>query len=314
MKAPKFVQMNADRKVQLVELPDRSQMIFNASEATVYFINKSNREVSLVYLSRTPWPALVLYLTVWEVLYRYLEGGGWCVYHAGAVGTPDGIVAVIGGGGSGKTTLVAGLVRAGVAFVANERCFFRAADDWIEALTFIQPVHICIGTAWQFPVHGQLVTDQARLALPQVRFNRRRVDGTARHEQWKLPDKLSLLPCEFSAAINGSQPVISGHILGIVHPRLDLEAKEASCSNLDKENLTQLVANNTLIRGQDQHYPNWLGLDFPAAPVQAKALSTLPATEFTYCVDSEEFCGSGNPIELILDALASAGKDAKRVQ
>ncbi len=99
---------------------------------------------------------------------------------------------------------------------------------------------------------------------------------------------------------------LRGSVIGEQDTRLDLEAKEAACSELGRQNLTQLVARNTLVRGDDQHYPNWLDPGFAAAPAQVEALSALPIIELAFCVDCEGFRSTANPIDLIFDALGLA--------
>ncbi|TAN52790.1 MAG: hypothetical protein EPN26_07565 [Rhodospirillales bacterium] len=341
--------ISTGRILRCLRLDSGERLLFAPHEGTVILIDPQERRFQVAHGSKTAWPADILCSVMEEILIRYLEGNSWCAYHAGAVATPQGVVLLMGGGGSGKTTLVGGLVRAGAAYVANERCFVRTgaqahdrltpshpsdtelnvnrslnqiarADSrlqskpengfdfrrpalGVEALPFPQFVNVGIGTARQFPPLSALVADRTGLAFHQRRFSQERVNRTPLEDQDALPDKLSLSAREFAHFAGGPEPSLGGPVIGIVEPNLDLQMTNASWYRLRPDDLAKLVEGNSLERGRDRHYPNWLGLSFPPAPTETLALAALPAGRLTFLVEPQGFRGLPDPIGLILSNL-----------
>ena len=67
-----------------------------------------------------------------ETIVARLHGRGILAAHAGAVAGPGGAIVIAGRSGQGKTTLVLGLVRAGLGLLSAELALFDPADEVIR--------------------------------------------------------------------------------------------------------------------------------------------------------------------------------------
>ncbi len=89
-----------------------------------------------------------------ETIVARLHGRGILAAHAGAVAGPAGAIVIAGRSGQGKTTLVLGLVRAGLGLLSDELALFDPADGVIRP--YRRAVHVRPSTLGLLPQLGAL--------------------------------------------------------------------------------------------------------------------------------------------------------------
>jgi hypothetical protein len=292
-------------RVLMQELDEHSYLLVEPVAGMAYMVNWKTRRIQAAYSSKTKWPAKMLAGLIVEILTRYLEGIGYCNYHAGAFTTKRGTVIVCGKGGSGKTTLLSAAVMAGAKLIANERCFIKVDESGVHAVGFPQMVFVGLGMAMAFKGLHRYALNPSTLLGPQRRYNFARVGRTPAQNMAALPDKFGMLTAEFTAALNGSRPAVGGHVVGIVQPRISSTVKASALAPMAKDDLFELMRKNTLSQGRDKHNVYWLDLDFMGAPKHHEALAKLPAATMHYRIKDQGFQGLDDPLTAIYEALAS---------
>ena len=285
------------------ELDDHTYLLVEPVAGIVYLVNWKARWIQAAYSSKTKWPAKMLGSMIVEILTRYLEGIGYCNYHAGAFTTERGAVVVCGKGGSGKTTLLSAAVMAGAQLIANERCFIKVDDSGVHAVGFPQKVFVGLGMAMAFEGLNRYALNPTTLLGPQRRYNFARVGATEPDKLARLGDKIGMLTAEFTHALNGSKPVVGGNVVGIIQPRISSNVERTSFAPVPEVDLYKLMRKNTISHGRDKHNAYWLDLDFMGPPTHHKALSKLPAATMRYQITNQAFKGLEDPLAAIYDTL-----------
>jgi len=268
-----------------------------------YLVDWQTRRIQAAFSSKTKWPGKTLGSLLIEVLTRYLEGTGYCNYHAGAFTTERGTVIVCGKGGSGKTTLLSAAVIAGADMIANERCFIKVDESGVHAVGFPQKVFVGLGMALNFEGLKRFATNPTTLLGPQRRYNHARVQRTEPRKLGRLNDKFGMLTAEFTHALNGSKPAVGGKVVGILQPRISYKVVQSSLEPIAEKDQYKLMQKNTISLGRDKHNAYWLDLDLLGATPHHKALSKLPGAMMRYKIENQAFKGLKDPLTAIYDAL-----------
>lgn len=290
-------------RVHALILGESSYLLVEPIAGVVYLVDWEKRRIQAAYSSKTRWPAKMLGSMIIEMLTRYLEGTGYCNYHAGAFTTDRGAVIVCGKGGSGKTTLLSAAVMAGAELIANERCFIKVDDSGVHAVGFPQKVFVGLGMALNFDGLRRYAFNPTTLLGPQRRYNFARVARTKPGKIGRLGDKFGMLTAEFTVALNGSEPAVGGNVVGIVQPRISSKVEVSSLEMMAKEDQLELMRKNTISHGRDKHNAYWLDLDFMGAPQHHEALSKLPGATMRYKIENQAFKGLDDPLAVIYDTL-----------
>jgi len=290
-------------RVLMQEIDEHSYLLVEPIAGVAYLVNWHTRRIQAAYSSKTRWPAKMLGSMIVEMLARFLEGIGYCNYHAGAFTTERGAVIVCGKGGSGKTTLLSAAVMAGAKLIANERCFIKVDDSGVHAVGFPQKVFVGLGMALNFDGLKRYATNPTTLLGPQRRYNFERVAATELRKIGRLGDKFGMLTAEFTAALNGSKPAVGGNVVGIIQPRISSRVEQSALEPLVEEDLFKLMRKNTISQGRDKHNAYWLDLDFMGAPQHHEALSKLPAATMHYRIKNQAFKGMDDPLAVIYGTL-----------
>ena len=268
-----------------------------------YLVDWKARYIKAAYSSKTRWPGKSLGSLMTEVLTRYLEGIGYCNYHAGAFTTERGAVIVCGKGGSGKTTLLSAAVMAGAELIANERCFIKVDKSGVHAVGFPQKVFVGLGMALNFEGLHRYALNPSTLLGPQRRYNFERVQTTPPENIGGLGDKFGMLTAEFTTALNGSEPALGGNVIGILQPGFSPTVTSSTLSPMAKSEQFTLMRRNTISFGRDKHNAFWLDLDFHDATPHHEALAELPGATMRYRIEKQSFVGMDDPLTAIYDAL-----------
>ncbi len=290
-------------RVLMLALGPSSYLLVEPVAGLVYMVDWKARYIKAAYSSKTRWPSKALGSLMVEVLTRYLEGIGYCNYHAGAFTSPRGAVIVCGKGGSGKTTLLSAAVMAGAELIANERCFIKVDESGVHAVGFPQKVFVGLGMALNFEGLRRYALNPSTLLGPQRRYNFARVQGTAPEKVGRLGDKFGMLTAEFSAALNGSKPALGGHVVGIVQPRISSKVASSTLEPMTHDEQFKLMRRNTISLGRDKHNAFWLDLDFHGATPHHEALAKLPGATMHYRIKNQAFVGLDDPLTTIYDML-----------
>ncbi len=303
--ADDHIMRSTSSRILVKELSEHSYLLLEPVEGVAYLVNWKTRRIRAAYSSKTCWPGKMLGGLMVEVLTRYLEGIGYCNYHAGAFTTDRGAVVVCGKGGSGKTTLLSAAVMAGAELIANERCFIKVDESGVHAVGFPQKVFVGLGMALNFEGLRRYATNPTTLLGPQRRYNFARVARTEPDKIGRLGDKFGMLTAEFTAALNGSKPALGGHVVGIVQPRISSRVTQTTLEPMAEDELYKLMRKNTLSQGRDKHNAYWLDLDFLGATKHHAALAKLPAATMHYRIRNQGFVGMADPLTAIYEALAN---------
>ena len=290
-------------RVFMQELSETAYLLVEPQAGVAYLVDWQARRIQAAYSSKTRWPSKMLGSLMVEVLTRYLEGIGYCNYHAGAFTTERGAVIVCGKGGSGKTTLLSAAVMAGAELIANERCFIKVDESGVHAVGFPQKVFVGLGMAMAFEGLHRYALNPTTLRGPQRRYNFARVAATEPRRRGRLGDKFGMLTAEFTAALNGSKPALGGEVIGIVQPQISSKVKRSTLEPMSEEELYKLMRKNTISQGRDKHNAYWLDLDFMGATKHHKALSKLPGATMHYRIKDQAFKGLKDPLDTIYSAL-----------
>ena len=301
------VMRTTSSRVLMQELGETTYLLVEPIAGVAYLVNWETRRIQAAYSSKTRWPSKMLGSLMIEVLARYLEGIGYCNYHAGAFTTERGAVIVCGKGGSGKTTLLSAAVMAGAELIANERCFIKVDESGVHAVGFPQKVFVGLGMALNFDGLHRYALNPTTLLGPQRRYNFARVARTEARKIGRLGDKFGMLTAEFTAALNGSKPAVGGNVVGIVQPRISSRVEVSALEPMAEADLFELMRKNTISQGRDKHNAYWLDLDFMGAPKHHEALSKLPAATMRYKIEKQAFKGLDDPLSVIYDALGVPG-------
>jgi len=296
-------------RVFMQELGATVYLLVEPLAGVAYMVDWRRRHIQVAYSSKTKWPNKMLGSLMVEVLSRYLEGIGYCNYHAGAFTTARGAVIVCGRGGSGKTTLLSAAIVAGADLIANERCFIKVDECGVHAVGFPQKVFVGLGMAMAFKGLHRYALNPTTLRGPQRRYNFARVAASKPQDMGRLGDKFGMLTAEFTQALNGSKPAVAGSVVGIVQPRISSKAERATLEPMGEGELYKLMRKNTISQGRDKHNAYWLDLDFMGATKHHKALSKLPGATMSYRIEDQGLKGLSDPLGAIYDALT--GKNAR---
>ncbi len=290
-------------QIHMQELGEHTYVLLEPVAGVVYLVNWQTRRIQAAYSSKTKWPGKTLGRLMVEMLSRYLEGIGYCNYHAGAFNTERGAVIVCGKGGSGKTTLLSAAVMAGAELIANERCFIKVDERGVHAVGFPQKVIVGLGMALNFKGLKRYASNPTTLLGPQRRYDHARVQRTEPRKVGKLNDKFGMLTAEFTHALNGSKPVVGGNVVGILQPRISSKVTQSAMEPMTEEKQFKLMRRNTISLGRDKHHGYWLDLDFMNATPHHEALSKLPGATLRYKIKDQAFKGLDDPLAAIYDAL-----------
>ena len=302
------VMRTPNSQLLMLELSEHTYLLVEPLAGLAYVVNWQTRRIKAAFSSKTKWPAKALGSLVIEVLTRYLEGIGYCNYHAGAFTTERGTVIVCGKGGSGKTTLLSAAVMAGAKLIANERCFIKVDESGVHAVGFPQKVFVGLGMALNFDGLRRYATNPTTLLGPQRRYNHARVQRTEPRKIGRLGDKFGMLTGEFTFALNGSRPALGGNVVGIVQPRISSKVERSALEPMEEDELYALMRRNTISQGRDKHNAYWLDLDFMGATKHHEALSKLPGATMRYRIKNQKFKGLENPLDEIYAALQPASE------
>ncbi len=306
--ADETVSRKPGSQFHMLELGKESYLLVEPVEGTAFLVNWATGRIRAAYSSKTRWPGKTLVSLVIEILTRYLEGIGYCIYHAGAFTTERGAVIVCGKGGSGKTTLLSGAVMAGAELIANERCFIKVDESGVHAVGFPQKVFVGLGMGLSFDGLKRYARNPATLLGPQRRYDRARVARTDPDKIGRLGDKFGMLTAEFTRALNGSKPVVGGNVVGILQPQISSKVERSTLAPLGEKDQKKLMRHNTLSLGRDKHYSYWLDLDLHYATPHHDALSKLPGATMHYRIKNQTFQGMADPLGTIYDTLAAQEK------
>lgn len=238
------------------------------SQGVAWLTDSMNSKIAMIHSSRTPLFALELRIGLIDVIHRYLEHRGWHTIHAGCIrvesesGKPTTFV-IIGDSGSGKTSLVTHLVAAGGLYISNERLFVKAEGGQVRVRSFPQTIGIGMGTALQHPQLKPLIERPDRLAYYQKAFEPERVWNTPPEHMPELPDKLKLLPTEFTDLFQVGVPLTDSVADRLLIPALvDRPAQHVSVSSMPFDKVFELVTRNYFASESDKLYPRWLPLRY----------------------------------------------------
>jgi ABC-type cobalamin/Fe3+-siderophores transport system ATPase subunit len=290
-------------RILMKELGPSRYLLVEPVAGVAYLVDWKTRIIKAAYSSKTRWPGKTLSSLMVEVMTRYLEGIGYCNYHAGAFTSPRGAVIVCGKGGSGKTTLLSAAVMAGAEMIANERCFIKVDESGVHAVGFPQKVFVGLGMALNFEGLHRYALNPSTLLGPQRRYNFSRVQSTAIEKVGRLGDKFGMLPAEFTNALNGSKPALGGRVVGIVQPRISSKVSTTTLEPMDHNEQFKLMRRNTISLGRDKHNAYWLDLDFLGATPHHEALAKLPGATMHYRIKKQAFVGLDDPLAMIYDTL-----------
>ncbi len=291
-------------RLLMLELAETTYLLLEPVAGVAYVVNWQTRRIQAAYSSKTRWPGKTLGSLMVEVLARYMEGIGYCNYHAGAFTTERGAVIVCGKGGSGKTTLLSAAVMAGAEMIANERCFIKVDESGVHAVGFPQKVFVGLGMALNFSGLRRYATNPTTLLGPQRRYNFARVQSAPPEKVGRLSDKFGMLTAEFTYALNGSKPALGGNVVGIVQPRISSRVERSAFVPMAEDEQFELMRKNTISHGRDKHNAYWLDLDLVDAPKHHEALSKLPGATMRYRIKNQAFAGLDDPLSAIYEALS----------
>jgi len=298
------IQRSASSRLEMLPLAEKTYLLVEPVEGIAYLVDWGAGHIQAAYSAKTRWPAKALDALVIEILTRYLEGIGFCNYHAGAFATERGVVVVCGKGGSGKTTLLSGAVMAGAQLIANERCFIRVDENGVYAMGFPQKVFVGLGMGLNFKGLRRYAFDPSTLSGPQRRYNRDRVAATPYKDMGRLGDKFGMLTGEFCRALNGSEPLVGGKVVGIVAPQITAKIAQSYLAPMAPAALEALMQRNSLSLGRDKHFAYWLDLGFSYADKHHVALGKIPGTVMHYGIKDQKFKGMEDPLGAIYDGLS----------
>ncbi len=307
------VTMKVDRSssstLDVLILDETTYLMFEPIDGVVFLVDRAKDRIQVAYGSRTRWPGRQLCSVVLEIMTRYLEGLGYCNYHAGAYATERGVVIVCGKGGSGKTTLLSAMVKAGARLIANERCFIKADETGIYAAGFPSEIFVGMGSTRQFPDLLRFARNPTTLLGPQRRYRPKVVADYEPKDYGKLGDKFGMQPREFCAALKGPPPVVGGKVVGIVNPAINYKIDVSVLEPMDEAEQFKLMKKNTLSLGRDKHFQYWLDLGFTYAQPGAEALSKIPGLIMHYRTKDAKFRGMEAPVDKVFDALEAQRKE-----
>lgn len=232
--------------LKCAKISDNLTLYSNGSDGIFWLADFAAKTIIMVFSSRTRRPALDFSRMVRDIITSYLTDQGWCLYHAGAVGTDDGVLMIVGNPGAGKTTLILGLVRDGARYMANEQLFVRADGDGFQALGYPMAIAVGLGTALQFQGLADLIEAPDPLLYPRRRFNLSEIKETPREKWPLLDDKLQMLPEEISTYVGPSEIASGGRLVGIVVPRISKTPVTPKIETLDEDTIHDVLVDNLL--------------------------------------------------------------------
>jgi len=295
-------------EIRMVRMDDHRDIYVDAGDGLAWFVDRNRREVLTVHASRTEWPPVQLANIIQEISTRYLEDQGWILLHASAVSAKDGVFICVGDSGAGKTTLMAALMDAGCAYVANERCFVRTIDDKPFALGFLMVANIPLPVVSMHKGLRRALLERDDAIYPRRRIVRHRVTRTPEDRWPELPDELQLMPTELCAAMETQPPWQGGPILGLVRPSASRKPKNPIMREMEVYEVRDLLDRNHYRHATDGDYPAWLNLGFSEAPYDPEELLRLSAIEFTFHPTPDGIFGLNDPVDVMRNALDSVGR------
>ena len=219
---------------------------------------------TFVYSSRTILPMVELYHGCVEILSAHLRGDGWYVFHAGGVEIDGRGMMIVGDSGSGKTSLVLGLVSQGAGYIGNERIFVKPTTSSIEVHPFPQAAAIGIGTATELTAMRHLVERPDSIGYPQFRYNVENVARTSPELRAALPDKL-LVPAADVIELLGGRYGTTAAVDGVLFPQIDIQG-DVSVDEMPSQSANEILRRNRIPSKHDLAYPVWLPLPFGHDP------------------------------------------------
>lgn len=279
----------------------------DAEEGFVWVLDLPNASLTLVYSSRSRWPAVDYARLVREVVTRHLEDQRWTQYHAGCVLTDQGGILLMGENGAGKTSLLLALLRAGTRYVANERVFLKRHGSSIRALGYPITVGVGLGTAQHFPEVAKFITNPGPLQYPRLRLNLPRVLATPPEHRQYLEDKLDLLVDEVIREFGAAPCSREACISGIVVPSVCKAPTPVRVRPLDADELAGVLSTNVFRRESDVSYPAWLDLPFDEREGNAADMASLPAIKVEFSLEQAKGDNYRTLLRSVLAGLAGTG-------
>lgn len=270
------------------------------SEGVAIHLDIHSRRFVFVHSSRTRWPAVQFGDLVFEPLLREALNHGAVPFHAGAVGTEQGAILIVGYSGDGKTSLVTGLMHAGAAFLGNERTFVKQDGLRLNAHAFPDWINLGLGTVMNDSSLAGLLPVPDAISVPQGRFTWGRPQRYDQREWPHLDDKITMLPDELSVRLNAPAPTSGLPIVGIVRPKVTRRPIDARLTPIEGDQLETLLEQNV---SELTHYPDWMGWNPSEADPQIDALMQLPALRFRFYLDDGHVQGMDDVLTELHDAL-----------
>jgi hypothetical protein len=190
-------------------------------KAVFYRVTDGGASVEILARERGPRCRTTLMRVVRELTMDRVVASGGILVHGAAIGVGGGVVVICGPKRSGKTTLLmAMLERAGVRYVANDRCVLRLTPAGASVRGLPTLVSVRRDTLARFPA--------ARARLGSVR------PDLAGAEQAQRPS-FSMSPPEFCELMGDCPRASGGPLLALLFPRIGEDAAPLSWRRLGAE-------------------------------------------------------------------------------
>jgi len=194
----------------LIDFRGRGRMVVDREGGTALGFIKSH------HLQEKPWLSDVMVHPVFELLRQR----GLYLAHSGAVSFDGKGLLVCGESRSGKTTLVVHLVREGLNFLSDDRCFLRRTASEFEVLSFPEEVNVYPGNVADLR-EFQFLQDDGHNNDGRKSFDIREVYPDSVMNRAEI--KAAVFPCWDAGGMSWLEAIPSGEAMKEMIP-LTLEA------------------------------------------------------------------------------------------
>ena len=193
-----------------------------------------------------------------QIFIPYMQSQGGVVLHAAAVSNKSRGILIVGGSGSGKTTVFLSALTNGskYQYLSCERILIFPEKSQLKLFSLPETISILPGTLSQFDETNSIVDDYTKGQL-WLRTNRLKFG-------WReLLSSFSVMP--------GQQPIF---LERIIFPHFSKNIKKLNINHIsDQQEIRQMINRNIVCNNDNSNIPNWLNWYKPSST--AKVLDLI---------------------------------------
>jgi hypothetical protein len=191
-----------------------------------------------------------------EVMLRGLENLGGCFGHAAAVDAEGTGCLLVGGNGSGKTSVMWHLVMQGAGYVANDRCVLLREDGRVRVFVYPMSIRLGMGTVGGADA---LRVQRLQRSQPEGLWAQRVERDDDARANWGNREKLEITPRELSG-LTGAGVSLEGTADVLVFPRLEIGAGPVRLRDVSRAAAEAVLRENLREPVDEDFLRGWLGV------------------------------------------------------